>query len=85
MASATNSEPTVIRCSRPAAYAPGSRGTPNHSITYGVEHDTRAATATQLNAAIARRTDDEHRSSQRAQRLNATPMSAIVENAQNAA
>ena len=76
-----------MRCRRPAAYAPGSRGTPNHSRTYGVEHETSAAAPTQLKTATARRTDAGHRvppSTLLAQRLKATPMIAIVENAQNA-
>jgi hypothetical protein len=76
-----------VRWSRPAAYAPGSRGTPNHSMTYGVEHAVSAIRPIQLKQATARRTEAGHRSppwALFAQRLKARPMSAIVEKAQKA-
>nr|WP_026924894.1 hypothetical protein [Glycomyces arizonensis] len=57
---------------------------PNHSITYGVEHDTSAAAPNQLKAATARRIEGGHRSAAFAQRQKATPMIAIVAKAQNA-
>jgi hypothetical protein len=76
--------PTVVRCSSPAANAPGSRGTPNHSATYGVEQATRATTAIQLVARTALRVFSGQ-SVPFAQRANARPMTAMVLNAQNAA
>jgi hypothetical protein len=75
--------PTVVRCSRPAAKAPGSRGTPNHSATYGAEQAVNATTATQLQARTARRTLSGQ-SVPRAHFANARPMIAIVLKAQNA-
>ncbi|MDA1362407.1 hypothetical protein O1R50_22475 [Glycomyces luteolus] len=83
-ASATSSIPTVVRCSRPAAKAPGSRGTPNHSATYGAEHAVRAMTAIQLAARIDLRVFSGH-SVPFAQRAKARPMTAMVLKAQNAA
>ena len=83
-ASATSSKPTVIRCSRPDPGAITVRGTPNHSATYGAEHDTRAAIAIQLQARTARRTRAGH-AVPRAHLANARPMTAMVEKAQNAA
>jgi hypothetical protein len=73
-----------VRCNRPAANAPGSRGTPNHSATYGAEQATSATTAIQLDARIARRTLSGQ-SLPRAHLANARPMRPIVANAQNAA
>ena len=76
--------PTVVRCSRPAANAPGSRGTPNHSATYGAEQAVSATMAIQLAASIDLRVFSGH-SVPFAQRANARPMTAIVLNAQKAA
>jgi hypothetical protein len=76
--------PTVVRCRRPAANAPGSRGTPNHSATYGAEQATSATTAIQLAARIALRVFSGH-SVPFAQRAKARPMTAMVLKAQNAA
>lgn len=76
--------PTVVRCRRPAANAPGSRGTPNHSATYGAEQAVKAMTAIQLAARTDLRIFSGH-SVPRAQRANARPMTAMVLKAQNAA
>ncbi|MCD0445520.1 hypothetical protein LO763_18055 [Glycomyces sp. A-F 0318] len=83
-ASATSSNPTVVRCSSPAPNAPGVRGTPNHSATYGVEHATSATTAIPLQTSTARRTFSGQ-SRPFAHRAKHSPMIAIVLNAQNAA
>lgn len=77
--------PTVVRWSRPAPNAPGSRGTPNHSATYGVEQATRATTAIQLAARTDLRVRSEHPECFLAQRAKQRPMTAMVLNAQNAA
>jgi hypothetical protein len=76
--------PTVVRCSRPAPNAPGSRGTPNHSATYGAEQATRATTAIQLVARTPLRVLSGQ-SAPRAQRAKQRPMTAMVLKAQNAA
>nr|WP_246039476.1 hypothetical protein [Glycomyces buryatensis] len=70
----------------PAAKAPGSRGTPNHSATYGAEQITKALTAIQLHTTTVRRAFAATGTSLRfAQRSKHKPVAASVTKAQNAA